>query len=114
MYFCTEGMALLIESPEYEWEIAVGVAAVGLMIGVAAPVSLAMLLTPELLARARGADLDAFRTSWRERRFGIWLWGRWDDEHWATRFAHRSLRDQTQQEAFDSLSIVGTDYDQVG
>src|SRR6187200_2527274 len=99
MYFWTDGMALLIESPEYEGEIGVRAAAIGLMIGVPAAMAFAVLLTPEFLAFARGARADAIHARWYERHFCFRLRRRRNHEHRAARTAHRPLCDRTQQEA---------------
>src|SRR6478736_3988442 len=116
MYFCTEGMVLLIESPENEWEVAVTAAAVGLMIGVAPPVTFTVWFAPELLALTRDARLDAVWTRWRDRHLGFALGlrlgrGR-DDQDRATRVAHGALRNRAQEEAFDALAIVSAHHDQ--
>src|SRR6187402_128380 len=113
MYFCTEGMDLLMASPENEGEIAFTAAAVRLVIGVPAPVSFAVLLTPEVLARARGAGPDALRARRVEHHPGLRLRRRRDDEHRATRVAYRPFGDGTQQQAFHALGVVGADDDQV-
>src|SRR6478736_2054920 len=113
MYFCTVGMALLIESPKYEGEVGVRAAAIGLMIGVPASVPLAMLLTPELVTGAGNAGLHALWTSRRERHLRLRCRGRRDDQHRARRIAYRALRDRAQQQAIDALSAVGADQNQV-
>src|SRR6188768_1971991 len=106
-------MALLTESPINEGKIGAAATAIGLMIGMPAAVTFAVLCAPELLAAARGAGADTLGTRGRERDFALRARRCRDDQHGAARIANGPFGDRAQQEPFESLTVVSPDDDQI-